>query len=59
MALEGDKDTDDLPPVTEDIGLPTPPSPGRVPPPNLPPADPGKGDTSRERPAPAPSGGEA
>ncbi|WP_173807940.1 hypothetical protein [Methylorubrum populi] len=26
------------PPVSEDAGLPTPPSPGRLPPPNLPPA---------------------
>ena len=27
-----------LPPATEDAGLPTPPSPGRLPPPNLPPS---------------------
>ncbi|SFL81197.1 hypothetical protein SAMN04488125_12566 [Methylorubrum salsuginis] len=57
--MEGDKDTDDLPPVTEDIGLPTPHSPSRVPPPNLPPAAPGEGDTGGEHPAPAPLGGEA
>ncbi len=57
--MEGDKDIDGLPPVTEDIGLPTPPSPGRVPPPNLPPADPREGDAGGEHPAPAPPGGEA
>ncbi|WP_164706372.1 hypothetical protein [Methylobacterium sp. XJLW] len=57
--MEGDEGTDDLPTVTEDIGLPTPPSPGRVPPPNLPPADPGEGDIGGERPAPAPPGDEA
>lgn len=27
-----------LPPADEDAGLPTPPSPGRLPPPNLPPS---------------------
>ncbi|KQQ18062.1 hypothetical protein ASF53_06775 [Methylobacterium sp. Leaf123] len=27
-----------LPPATEDAGLPTPPSPGRLPPPHLPPS---------------------
>jgi hypothetical protein len=33
-----DKDrTDEEPEPTEDLGLPTPPSPGRVPPPQLPP----------------------
>ncbi len=54
-----DRDLPAEPPVTEDIGLPTPPSPGRVPPPNLPPADPGEGDIGGERPAPAPPGDEA
>ncbi len=33
-----DKDrTDEAPAPAEDLGLPTPPSPGRVPPPHLPP----------------------
>lgn len=57
--MEGDKGTDDLPTVTEDIGLPTPPSPSRVPPPHLLPADPGEGDIGGQRPAPAPLGDEA
>ncbi|MCJ2014179.1 hypothetical protein [Methylobacterium sp. J-076] len=35
-----DRDLPAEPPVTEDIGLPTPPSPGRLPPPHLPPAPP-------------------
>jgi hypothetical protein len=56
MAMEGDKDKDDLPPITEDIGLPTPPSPGRVPPPHLPPADPGESDADDGGPAPEPPG---
>ncbi|WP_455957213.1 hypothetical protein [Methylorubrum aminovorans] len=34
-----------LPPADEDAGLPTPPSPGRLPPPTLPPAD----DSSDDR----------
>ncbi|MEH3120274.1 MAG: hypothetical protein PGN25_22505 [Methylorubrum populi] len=40
------------PPATEDAGLPAPPSPGRVPPPKLPPADEAppreRGDGKRE-----------
>ena len=36
--MPGEKDrTDEAPEPTEDLGLPTPPSPGRVPPPHLPP----------------------
>ncbi len=36
-----DKDrTDEAPKPTEDLGLPTPPSPGRLPPPHLPPPPP-------------------
>ncbi|PIK73258.1 hypothetical protein CS379_09405 [Methylobacterium frigidaeris] len=59
MTMAGDKNTDDLPPVTEDIGLPTPPSPGRVPPPHLPPPGQGQGETGNDRPEPAPPGDEA
>lgn len=33
-----DNRPEEPPPVTEDIGLATPPSPGRLPPPHLPPA---------------------
>lgn len=33
-----------MPPATEDLGLPTPPSPGRIPPPKLP-------ETDKARPA--------
>lgn len=36
--MPGEKDrTDEAPEPTADLGLPTPPSPGRVPPPHLPP----------------------
>lgn len=36
-----DKDrTNEAPEPTEDLGLPTPPSPGRLPPPHLPPPPP-------------------
>ncbi|MGC5781199.1 hypothetical protein [Methylobacterium sp. NFXW15] len=36
--MPDDKDrTDEAPTPTEDLGLPTPPSPGRMPPPHLPP----------------------
>ena len=57
--MEGDKDNDDLPPVTEEIGPPTPPSPGRVPLPHLPPANPGKGNTGAKRHVLVPPGSEA
>mgnify|MGYP001807329243 CR=1 FL=1 len=36
--MPDDKDrTDEVPEPAEDLGLPTPPSPGRIPPPHLPP----------------------
>jgi hypothetical protein len=38
---------DDLPPADERAGLPTPPSPGRLPPPHLPPP-PGERDPSSD-----------
>lgn len=39
--MHDEKDrTDEAPRPTEDIGLRTPPSPGRLPPPHLPPPDP-------------------
>lgn len=37
------------PPATEDAGLPTPPSPGRLPPPNLPPAPPSADEASDDK----------
>jgi hypothetical protein len=46
-----DKDrTEELPAPTEDLGLPTPPNPGRVPPPHLPPP-PEDEASPRERPS--------
>lgn len=56
--MEGEKNNNDLSRVTEDIGLPTPPSPGRVPPPHLPPPDPGEVDIDGGRTAPEPPGSE-
>ena len=55
--MEGDTKPEDVPPVTEDIGVPTPPSPGRLPPPHLPPPEPGQGETKGEPDEPAPSTG--
>lgn len=42
----GEDRTDEAPEPTEDLGLPTPPSPGRLPPPHMPPppADDASGD---------------
>ena len=57
MAMEGDIETGEVPPVTEDIGLPTPPSPGRLPPPHLPPPDPDQGWSGQEGDEPAPTVG--
>lgn len=60
MAMAGDTEPDDIPPVTKDIGLPTPPSPGRLPPPHLPPPEPGQGEADAERDEPpSPAGGGA
>lgn len=50
-----DRDPPAEPPVTEDIGLPTPPSPGRLPPPHLPPASPKKNDASTDKATQGPS----
>lgn len=49
--MTDDKDrTDEAPAPTEDLGLPTPPSPGRVPPPHLP--LPPRDDASPDEPRP-------
>lgn len=57
MAMEGNRKPEGVPPVTEDIGLPTPPSPGRLPPPHLPPPTSDQGETSERRDEAAPSEG--
>jgi hypothetical protein len=47
-----DKDrTDEAPEPTEDLGLPTAPSPGRLPPPHLPPPKPDDGPADGHRPS--------
>lgn len=59
VAMEAHKDTNNLPPVTEDIGLPTPLGSGRPPLLHLPHPNHVEDDTEGERPVPAPHGSEA
>jgi hypothetical protein len=52
VIMPDEKDrTDEAPTPAEDLGLPTPPSPGRVPPPHLPP--PPGDDAPPKEPPPA------
>lgn len=55
--MEGETNPEAVPVVTEDIGLPTPPSPGRLPPPHLPPPEPDAAETGSDRNEPAPPDG--
>lgn len=58
--MPDDKDrTDEAPEPAEALGLPTPPSPGRVPPPHLPPPPEDEGSPVEPRPAAPTRGGVA